>query len=285
MLSNEAPGGIGRMPAGRYLRRAWPMVPAHALRDAFKRRDVKINGARVGENDPVSAGDRIELFLPDRYLPAPVETVFDDGRLIACVKPQGLPVDVDADGIGADTLLSRVRRLHPSAQLCHRLDAQTGGLVLAAADADTAARAEETFKLHTIRKTYLAIAKGGFARREGALNGYLIKNARDSRVSVIDHAAPGAKKIETRYRVIEDMGGLARVELEPVTGRTHQLRAHMASIGHPLIGDDKYGDRDLNRKFGLPLRLWCESVRILKESPLAEYRGQTFASPKPDWWK
>ena len=75
------------------------------------------------------------------------------------------------------------------------------------------------------------------------------------------------------------------LRLLPATGRTHQLRAHMASIGHPLVGDDKYGDRDLNRKFGLPLRLWCESVRILKESPLAEYRGQTFASPKPDWWK
>lgn len=285
MLVNEAPGGINRMPAGRYVRRAWPMIPAHALRDAFKRRDVKINGVRAREDDFVSAGDRIELFLPDRYLPEPVQTVYDDGCLIACVKPQGLPVDVDADGIGADTLLSRLRQLHPGAQLCHRLDAQTGGLLLAAADADTAARAEETFKIHAVQKTYLAIAKGGFARREGVLNGYLIKNARDSRVRVIDSVAPGAKRIETRYRVIEDTGELARVQLEPVTGRTHQLRAHMASIGRPLIGDDKYGDRELNRKWGGMLRLWCESVRILQESPLDEYRGRTFACSAPEWWK
>ena len=285
MLTSEAPRGANAMPVGRYVRRAWPMIPAHAFRDAFKRRDVKINGARANESDPVSAGDQIELFLPDRYLPDAPEISFDDGKLIACVKPQGLPVDVDSDGIGADTLLSRIRRIHPDAQLCHRLDAQTGGLVLAAADGETLARAEETFKLHAIQKTYLALARGGFRRAEGTLSGYIVKNARDSRVTVINHNAPGAKRIETRYRVIEDCGAFARVQLEPVTGRTHQLRAHMASIGHPLVGDDKYGDRDLNRKFGLPLRLWCESVRILKESPLAEYRGQTFASPKPDWWK
>ena len=114
------------------------MIPAHAFRDAFKKRDVKINGSRANESDPVSAGDQIELFLPDRYLPDAPEILFDDGKLIACVKPQGLPVDVDSDGIGADTLLSRIRRIHLDAQLCHRLDAQTGGLVLAAADGENA---------------------------------------------------------------------------------------------------------------------------------------------------
>lgn len=168
MLTSEAPRGANAMPVGRYVRRAWPMIPAHAFRDAFKRRDVKINGSRANESDPgFPRGDQIELFLPDRYLPDAPEISFDDGKLIACVKPQGLPVDVDSDGIGADTLLSRIRRIHPDAQLCHRLDAQTGGLVLAAADGETLARAEETFKLHAIQKTYLALAKGGFRRAEG----------------------------------------------------------------------------------------------------------------------
>ena len=261
------------------------MIPAHGLRDAFKHRDVKVNGERVGEKEIVAAGDRIQLFLPDKYRPQPIQTVFNDGFLIACVKPQGLPVDVDQDGIGEDTLLSRAQALFPSAQLCHRLDAQTGGMVLLANDPDTLARAEETFKMHALQKKYLAVCKGGFAKREDTLTDYLIKDSGQSLVRVISKSRPGAKEIKTHYRVIEDCGSLAYVELEPITGRTHQLRAHLASIQHPLIGDDKYGDRTLNRTFPGQLRLWCESVRIEKESPLTNYRGQVFAAPKPDWWE
>ncbi len=285
MLIGQVSGGVRNMPVGRYIRRAWPMLPAHALRDAFKRRDVKINASRADEGDPVCEGDQIQIFIPDKYNPAPIQTTFDDGRLLACVKPQGLPVDKDADGIGEDTLLSRIRKHCPTAQLCHRLDAQTGGIVLAAADADTLQRATDTFKLHAVQKTYLSIAKGGFSKREGVLRGYLIKDAKAARVQIAVRAAKDAKPIETRYRVLDDAHGMAYVQLEPITGRTHQLRAHLASIGHPILGDDKYGDRAFNRASGGLLRLWCDSIRIQENSPLEAYRGQTFSAPRPDWWK
>ena len=284
MLIGQVPQGVHGMPVGRYIRRAWPMLPAHALRDAFKRRDVKINASRAGENDPVCAGDQIQIFIPDKYTPLPIQTVFDDGRLLACVKPQGLPVDIDSDGIVEDTLLARIHKHCPAAQLCHRLDAQTGGLVLAAADADTLNRAEETFRQHAIQKTYFAVCKGGFSKREDVLRAYLIKHARESRVEIAARAAKDAKPIETRYRVVDDAHGIAYVELQPITGRTHQLRAHLAFIGHPLLGDDKYGDRALNRASGGLLRLWCKSIRIQENSPLEAYRGQTFSAPQPDWW-
>ena len=274
MLSNEVPGGIGRMPAGRYLRRAWPMVPAHALRDAFKRRDVKINGARAGESDPVSAGDRIELFLPDRYLPAPVETVFDDGHLIACVKPQGLPVDVDADGIGADTLLSRVRKLHPGAQLCHRLDAQTGGLLLLAKTEAARDEAIEAFAQRRVHKTYRCLVRGTPEPAEKTLRAWLLKDAQAAHVRVLDAPQKGALPIETRYRVLSEEGGLSRLEVEIPTGRTHQIRAQLAHIGHPILGDDKYGDRALNRKYGVRAqRLWAVRLTL--------WDGRAFETKEP----
>ena len=112
----------------------------------------------------------------------------------------------------------------------------------------------------------------------------LIKDAAKSLVRVVHSPRAGAKPIETRYRVADERGGIARVELEPITGRTHQLRAHMEDFGHPLLGDDKYGDRELNRRAPGPLRLWCGKLALNRDCPLADYRGQTFAAPPPEWW-
>lgn len=284
MIEHEIPAGVRPMAAERYVRRAWPMLPGSAVRRLFQRRDVKRGGVRLGADDAVAGGDRLTLYLPDAWTDFTIETVFDDGRLLAAVKPQGLPVDADQDGVGADTLLTRLRRVHPSARLCHRLDAATGGLVLAAMDDETEAKALQTFRDHALQKTYFALAKGGFERPEGVLRAYLLKDAAKSLVRVVHAPRPGAKPIETRYRAVDERDGIARVELEPVTGRTHQLRAHMADFGHPLLGDDKYGDRALNKRAPGSLRLWCGRLSLNRDCPLADYRGRVFAAPPPDWW-
>ena len=284
MIQHVVPASIPALPLERYLRRAWPLLPNHAVRDLLKRRDVKRGGVRLSADESVRGGDELLIYLPDKDLPGPAEWVYQDAHLVAAVKPQGLPVDVDQDGIGADTLLTRLQADHPTAQLCHRLDAATGGLVLAALDGATLAQALETFRLHALRKRYLALARGGFPAREGRLTAWLVKDARQSTVRVVHSAVRGSKPIETRYRVIGESGGLAQVALEPVTGRTHQLRAHLADFGHPLLGDDKYGDRALNRAHPGGLRLWCASLTIGADSPLADYRGMTFAAPPPEWW-
>ena len=284
MIQHRVPAGVPEMTAERYVKRAWPMIPAHAVREMLKKKDVRVNGARCGQGYMVRAGDALALYLPDKYLPGAAETTFDDGRLMAAVKPQGLPVDVDQDGVGADTLLTRLQMTHPGARLCHRLDAATGGLVLAAADDETLAQALETFRVHALEKRYLALAKGGFRKREGALRAWLVKDAKRATVRVTHREERGAKPIETRYKVVDERDGIARVELEPVTGRTHQLRAHMADFGHPLVGDDKYGDRALNKAEGGGLRLWCREILILQESPLERYRGMRFEAPEPEWW-
>ena len=285
MTTHTVPAGVGEMPLERYLRRAWPLVPGRVFRDALKKRDVRVNGARSGGDAKVSGGDALVLYIDAKWLEPQPEVLWTDDRLIVAVKPQGLPVDVDQDGIGADTLLTRLNRHWPEARLCHRLDAATGGIVLAAADDAVWQQAFEAFRNHGVRKRYHALAFGRFDRAEGTLNAWLVKDAKRAEVRVLHHDAPGAKPITTRYRAgTEAAPGLWHVDLEPVTGRTHQLRAHMADFGHPLLGDDRYGDRAANRRFpGARLCLWHEKLTIPMDSPLADYRGRVFEAKAPEW--
>ena len=223
---------------------------------------------------------------PDAWLTSSADVLWTDDRLIVAVKPQGLPVDADRDGVGADTLLTRLQGRWPGARLCHRLDAQTGGIVLAAADEAVWQQAFEAFRDHRgVTKRYAALAFGRFERPEGTLSAWLVKDARRGDVRVLHRDAPGAKPITTRYRAGGEVApGLYRVALEPVTGRTHQLRAHMADFGHPLLGDDHYGDRAANRRFpGAKLCLWHEALYVSGDSPLVDYRGRRFEAPAPEW--
>ena len=288
MTGHVVPAGVPAMPLERYLKRAWPMLPGRVIRDVLKKRDVRVNGARSGPGAGVRGGDELALYLDARWLEPEPEVLFSDDRLIVAVKPQGLPVDVDRDGIGADTLLTRLRRRWPGAQLCHRLDAQTGGIVLAAADGIVLEQALEAFRDHRgVRKRYRALALGPFQDKEGTLDAFIVKDARRGKVRVLHSSAPGAKPIQTRYQVIELRDdGLTELDLEPVTGRTHQLRAHMADFGHPLLGDDRYGDRDANRRYSAArLCLWHERLTVSEDSPLLDYRGMTFEAKAPEWNK
>ena len=285
MMEYRLPDAAPAMPLERCLRRAWPMLPGHVLRDILKKRDARVNGIKCDGKAQVRGGDVIALYAPAKWLAPEPEVLWTDEKLIVAVKPQGLPVDVDQDGIGADTLLTRLQRRWPAAALCHRLDAQTGGIVLAASDEAVLAQALTAFKIHGISKEYHALALGRFDRREGTLRAWLQKDAHRSEVRILHRDAPGAKPVETRYRVGNEAApGLWHVWLEPVTGRTHQLRAHMADFGHPLLGDDKYGDRAANRRFpGMGLCLWHERLTIPTDSPLTDYRGRTFEAPAPRW--
>lgn len=251
------------MSLARYLSRAYPMCPGHVLRSALKRRDVRIGGARAGEDAVVSGGDQLAVYIDDRFLTAPAKVLFDDGRILALEKPQGLPVDADADGIGEDTLLSRARALHPSARLCHRLDAGTGGAILLALTDDAYRELTESFKNHRIEKTYRCLVAGRPEKPAGELTAHLLKDAASARVREAGARAPGAMRATLKYRVIESRGETSLVEIDLGTGRTHQIRAQMAAAGHPVVGDDKYGDRALNKRLkAAHPALWCVRLRL-----------------------
>ena len=288
MIRHEVPSGVKAEELSRYLRRAWPLLPGHALRNLLKNKDVRVNGARSGKGAQVRGGDLLEIYGDARWFEPAAEILYDDGRLLAAVKPQGLPSLPDRDGVGADTMEARLMRAHPSARLCHRLDAATGGVMLAALDDETRERAFVAFKERQLRKTYRAVLCGQPPRGERVLRAQLFKDAKRGVVRVSERSTPGSQEIVTRMLPVRELrDGLWEAELEPVTGRTHQLRAHMAHIGCPILGDDRYGDREINRRRGFVGRLclWCERIEIPAGGALDHWAGQEFYAEAPQWLK
>ena len=251
------------MSLARYLSRAFPMCPGHILRTALKARDVRINGARAGVGAVVSEGDALQVYIDERFLTAPAAVLYDDGSVLALDKPQGLPVDADADGIGEDTLILRARARYPEARLCHRLDAGTGGVTLLALTDDVYQTLTDAFKNHQIEKTYRCLVAGRPEKPEGILVHYLVKDAVTARVRTARADQPGAVRASLEYRVIQDLGETTLVEIDLGTGRTHQIRVQMAAIGCPVVGDDKYGDRAVNKRLrAAQPALWCARLRL-----------------------
>ena len=203
-------------------------------------------------------------------------------------KPQGIPSQNEENPLAGDSALTRVvQYLHGRGEktdqlhLCHRLDVQTGGLLLFAKDDAAYDSARQAFSERTFQKFYTCMVKGCPGQREAVMHAYLRKDAEIARVAVTDYPARGAQEIVTAYRVLE-AGEQSRLEVELVTGRTHQIRAHLAHIGHPILGDDKYGDRALNRRLGLRRQqLWATRLVVHAEGALAYLNGRTFTTECP----
>lgn len=282
MLEHKIPQNVKETPVSAYLKRAYPAIPAFALRDALKKKDVRINGVRSGADATVRGGDELKIYIDDKYTASSLRILYQDAGLLVVEKPQGLPVDTDGAGVGQDTLLSRAKAQFSSAQLCHRLDAGTGGAIILSLDAKTHEKVLAAFKEERIGKQYAMAVAGRPSPEKGTLKGYILKNASASRVQVFDRTVPGAKTAVTDYQTVRtaDVGGatVSLVRAQIHTGRTHQIRAQMAHAGWPLIGDDKYGDRELNARLHAKMpSLWCEELTL---------DGQVFRSePAFPLWK
>ena len=271
-------------------------VPLWAVREAIKKRDVRIDGARIAGDVRVAAGQEIRVFWPKsvvsgrpqkKTLPPP-EIVYEDEHVILINKPQGIASQNEDAPLSGDTALTRVIAYLESVgeetdhlHLCHRLDVQTGGLLLFAKDDEAFESAVQAFSDRTFQKYYTCLVKGCPAKDEAVMRAYLRKDAQISRVSVTDYPARGSMEIVTAYRVIES-GRNAKLEVELITGRTHQIRAHLAHIGHPILGDDKYGDRVLNRALNLRRQqLWATRLVIHAQGALSYLNGKTFSVECP----
>ena len=184
-----------------------------------------------------------------RLLTSGVSCVYSDKDVLVINKPAGVTV-ANADG-GEDTLESRIESAGIEAYPVHRLDAKTSGLVIFARDLKAKEALDEAMRLRTIRKSYRAIVRGvpetEKGKRFGTLKLYAVKDPARGLVKVFDSPVNGAAEMETKYRICQSKNGVSIVEAELITGRTHQIRASFAHIGCPILGDDKYGDRDFNR--------------------------------------
>ena len=267
-------------------------VPMWAIKEAMKKRDVRVDGVRISGDIRVHAGQEIRVFWPkavvsvkpqEKALPAP-EIVFEDARVLLINKPQGVQSQNEDNPLAGDSALTRVLAYLKGkgektdcVHLCHRLDVQTGGLLLFAKDDEAFESAMQAFSQRSFQKFYTCRVKGCPTQKEAVMRAHLRKDAQISRVSVTDYPARGSMEIVTGYRVIQP-GENALLEVELITGRTHQIRAHLAHIGHPILGDDKYGDRMLNRQLGVKRQqLWATRLVFEAEGALSYLNGRSFS--------
>ncbi len=191
-----------------------------------------------------------------------LDIVYEDENLLLLDKKVGLLSHPDETEYN-DTLITRVKRYlyekgdydpkdeHSFAPaLVNRIDRNTGGIVIAAKNAESLRILNQKLKERELEKYYLCVIHGTLKKKNGILTGWLIKDENKNKVKVFERQMPNSKEIRTKYSVISEQDSLSLVEVELLTGRTHQIRAHFASIGHPLLGDGKYGTNAMNKALG-----------------------------------
>ena len=270
---------IGKNDAGqrldKFLTKAVKGLPQSMLYKSIRLKKIKVNRARTDQKYILQEGDEIQLFIRDEFFDTPekdgsaiyriepkLSIVYEDENILLCQKRPGVLVHEDTEG-GENTLILHIKaylwrkgEYDPEAEqsfapaLCNRIDRNTGGIVIAAKNAAALREMNEKIRNNEIGKFYLAAVHGHLLQKSATRTAYLIKNADENMVRIYDRPGKGLKEIITKYRVLKESMQDTLVEVELITGRTHQIRAHFAHIGHPLLGDGKYGINREDRKDG-----------------------------------
>ena len=232
----------------------YPNVSISAIYKALRQKDIKVNGGRIKEDVKVENGDYVEIYISDDILnnTADVSLVYEDKNLLIVNKPQGLKVHPDKEDDTKSLVEILTEKYGEEIGLCHRLDRNTGGLIIAAKNKEAISIITEKIKNNEITKVYRCMVHGKLSKKHEELTAFHNKDAKNSLVYIKDEPSPGASKIITVYDLISyDKGtDISIADITLITGKTHQIRAHMAYIGHPVVGDGKYGSNELKRKLG-----------------------------------
>lgn len=263
-----------------YVRAAFPLLPASVIRKAFAARDVKMDGVCAGRDAMTEPGAQVRLYTA--YTPE-LPVVYEDDRILLVNKPAG--ISVDDDGRGGMTVLSLLTERAAGQyipRLCHRLDNPTCGLLLLAKDDESEQTLLSAFRERRLEKKYECLVRGQMRPESATAEAFLIKDAANARVRIVTHAVPGAAPIATRYETLDFDGTVSRLRVTLLTGRTHQIRAHLAFLSHPVLGDDKYGDRTFNRRMKSGgLKLCACSLTLHAGGCLSDLDGRTFSVHPP----
>ncbi len=275
---------IGENDAGqrldKFLLKAVPELPKALMYKFLRTKHIKLNGKKADISTRLQPGDRLTFFISDEFFlrdekrafmraRPDITAVYEDENILLVDKPSGLIVHED-DGETVDTLINRVKHYlvnkgeyDPDKEasfapaLCNRIDRNTRGIVIVAKNAQSLRLLNECIKNRELHKFYLCLLKGVPNPKEATLSHFMRKDERENKAIVYDKPVPGGKTMITKYRVLKSCKRAALCEVELKTGRTHQIRAHMAYIGCPLVGDGKYSDNRAERALGFNSQALC----------------------------
>jgi len=301
---------VGKNDAGqrldRFLAKAAPLLPASLAQKYVRIKRIKVDGKRAQRDQRLDEGSVVQCYVNDEFFDAPerdnlyltiaspkLNIVYEDENILLLDKPAGQLCHA-GDGDGGVTLLDHMlaylyqsRQWRPREEnaftpaLCNRIDRNTGGIVIAAKNAEALRILNDKIRDREVAKFYLCVCVGRPEPPKGRLECFLRKDEKDNRVRVYHHPVPDGRSAVTLYDTLATRGELSLVEIELLTGRTHQIRASFADIEHPLLGDGKYGNGALNRRYGETGQL-LYSYRLRFDFPtdagLLQYlKGRQFA--------
>ena len=274
MKSFTINGNSAEQRLDKFVKKAVPNLPQALLYKYIRTKRIKVNSKRAEISTRLKEGDTVDMYINDEFFEktqreydftkasTKLDILYEDENILLLDKKAGVLCHPD-DREYVDTLIGRVKRYmyekgeyDPDSEasfvpsLVNRIDRNTGGIVIAAKNAESLRILNEKMKQRQLHKYYLCVVIGSPEQKEGTLEGWLLKDESKNTVRILKNEAYGAKNIKTKDRVLDTADGLSLVEIELLTGRTHQIRAHMASIGCPLLGDGKYGRNENNKKFG-----------------------------------
>lgn len=241
-----------------YITSVFPKVNINNIYKALRKKDIRVNGKKISENITVHYNDKIDIYITDSILNGTllsnIPIVYEDNNIVIFNKPYGLEVT------GENSLESIMKKNYEYLKPCHRIDINTIGLVIFAKNEESLNILLDKIKKHEIEKHYIACVYG-IPQNETytTIEAFLFKDRKKSIVYISDIPKKGYVPIKTSYKLVKKntSKNLSLLDVTLHTGKTHQIRAHLAHIGLPILGDSKYGSFDVNKKYGLNRQLLC----------------------------